>query len=463
MRRQLYAGGGIASLVPRQEYGLGSIVKSVGKAVKGAVKSVGDFAKSDIGKAALLAAGGYYLGGGAAFGGPGFSFGKLGSSIASPFSSLKTGLLGTVEAGTGQYGGGLLSGIMNTKLGSSLLSSSALKTGAAILGGSALMTSLFGSPQQAQQLYQQNPGAVKNYLGQYYRNVNPKKEGQSDEEYEQEVSSFIGKNIAEYDVSQSSTFADGGRVGLAEGGISTFQTYQNYLNEIQDAQANQQYNPLYNPTVSFQTSDGRLSEDEDQVSVETGNLNRGAGLRETMSNIASNVRSGNFNIGNAFRGAMFGGIPGGVMGGFGSTKGNTFGVDDVNSMSVGGFSDGTSSAADGGEAGAAAASAAGSNDGPGGGTFADGGRVMKELGGIMDIPMGEPRMNQGGVPELDYRQEGGFVPVGIKEKADDVPAMLSKNEFVMTADAVKGMGNGSVENGAQKMYNLMKSLENRIA
>jgi hypothetical protein len=77
--------------------------------------------------------------------------------------------------------------------------------------------------------------------------------------------------------------------------------------------------------------------------------------------------------------------------------------------------------------------------------------------------MGEPRMNQGGVPELDYRQEGGFVPVGIKEKADDVPAMLSKNEFVMTADAVRGMGNGNIETGAQKMYNLMKSMENRIA
>jgi hypothetical protein len=91
------------------------------------------------------------------------------------------------------------------------------------------------------------------------------------------------------------------------------------------------------------------------------------------------------------------------------------------------------------------------------------GRAIAAQGGIMDIPMGEPRMNQGGVPELDYRQEGGFVPVGIKEKADDVPAMLSKNEFVMTADAVRGMGNGNIETGAQKMYNLMKSMENRIA
>ena len=88
-----------------------------------------------------------------------------------------------------------------------------------------------------------------------------------------------------------------------------------------------------------------------------------------------------------------------------------------------------------------------------------GGRVGL-MGGTM--PMGEPRVNQGGITELDYRAKGGFVPVGIKEKADDVPAMLSKNEFVFTADAVRGAGNGSVEKGAQKMYDTMKNLERRV-
>ena len=72
------------------------------------------------------------------------------------------------------------------------------------------------------------------------------------------------------------------------------------------------------------------------------------------------------------------------------------------------------------------------------------------------------RMNQGGITELDYRNSGGFVPVGIKEKADDVPAMLSKNEFVMTADAVRAAGGGSVQKGAQKMYDTMKSLESKV-
>jgi len=85
------------------------------------------------------------------------------------------------------------------------------------------------------------------------------------------------------------------------------------------------------------------------------------------------------------------------------------------------------------------------------------------LGGQVDMPTGIMRTNAAGIKERDYRETGGFVPVGIKEKADDVPAMLSKNEFVMTADAVRGAGNGNIEKGAQKMYDTMKELENRVA
>ena len=69
-------------------------------------------------------------------------------------------------------------------------------------------------------------------------------------------------------------------------------------------------------------------------------------------------------------------------------------------------------------------------------------------------------MNLGG-NEMDLRG-GGFVPIGAKEKADDVPARLSKNEFVMTADAVRAAGGGSVDKRADKMYNLMKDLEAKV-
>jgi hypothetical protein len=67
-------------------------------------------------------------------------------------------------------------------------------------------------------------------------------------------------------------------------------------------------------------------------------------------------------------------------------------------------------------------------------------------------------MDLGGM-EKDYRAEGGFVPIGGKEKADDVPARLSKNEFVFTADAVRNAGGGDIDKGAQVMENMMNNLE----
>jgi len=86
--------------------------------------------------------------------------------------------------------------------------------------------------------------------------------------------------------------------------------------------------------------------------------------------------------------------------------------------------------------------------------LAKGGRINYNMGS--EVPV---RKNKAGIEELDYRQTGGFVPVGVKEKADDVPAMLSKNEFVLTADAVRGIGGGDVEKGAEKLYGVMKQAE----
>ena len=80
----------------------------------------------------------------------------------------------------------------------------------------------------------------------------------------------------------------------------------------------------------------------------------------------------------------------------------------------------------------------------------DGGVVKMKDGGIMDL----------GGKEMDMRG-GGFIPIGAKERADDVPARLSKNEFVMTADAVRAAGGGSVNKGAKRMYDLMHNLEAR--
>jgi hypothetical protein len=88
----------------------------------------------------------------------------------------------------------------------------------------------------------------------------------------------------------------------------------------------------------------------------------------------------------------------------------------------------------------------GSDDLP---SYAQGGRIPAQEGGLMDM---------GGM-EKDYRNEGGFVPIGGQERADDVPARLSKNEFVFTADAVRNAGGGDIDKGAEIMENMMENLE----
>mgnify|MGYP003137019182 CR=1 FL=1 len=88
-------------------------------------------------------------------------------------------------------------------------------------------------------------------------------------------------------------------------------------------------------------------------------------------------------------------------------------------------------------------------------------RRFKAEGGSMKEPVAKktmPLLDMGG-QEMDLRAEGGFVPIGRMEKADDVPARLSKNEFVFTADAVRNAGDGNVDKGAEVMYNMMKNLE----
>jgi len=81
-----------------------------------------------------------------------------------------------------------------------------------------------------------------------------------------------------------------------------------------------------------------------------------------------------------------------------------------------------------------------------------GGAVGYREGGLMSL----------GGHEMDFRAAGGFVPIGKKERADDVPARLSKNEFVFTAKAVRNAGGGDIKQGAKKMYQIMKQLEARV-
>jgi hypothetical protein len=94
--------------------------------------------------------------------------------------------------------------------------------------------------------------------------------------------------------------------------------------------------------------------------------------------------------------------------------------------------------------------------------------TMAANGGIMGYAKGgsmvpPARQIEGGVIELDARKSGGYIPYGKKERVDDVPAMLAKDEFVFTSRAVKAAGGGSAQKGAEKMYALMKQLESKGA
>ena len=150
--RQLYRGSGIMKLAPRQEYGLGSIVKSVKKAVSGAAKGIKSLAKSDVGKIGLLLGGGYLAGGGTFFGkglpflktgAGGFSMGNLGTNL---------GLNNILSKGTGMSG--LTKGLL---------------TGGAL---ASIFASQGISDEQAEEI-KQNPVALRGYLTQYFQNLYP--------------------------------------------------------------------------------------------------------------------------------------------------------------------------------------------------------------------------------------------------------------------------------------------------
>ena len=341
MNRQLYMGGGITQLpmneimVPRGEYGLGSIVKSVGKAVKGVAKGIGDIAKSDIGKAALLAAGAYYapaLFGGTVGFGPTSTYGSFARGLMSPNligPMTKAGSLGR-SISSAVTGGGAISNLLTGKTGMAL---------SAVGGGLIGYLSSQGMSNEEIEEIQRDPATLSTYLRQYYTNLNPELINQPEA-----VDRFVKSQLAEYG------YATGGRVGFSEGtNKEMMQRVEEILKEIE--------------------SKPKVKEEKRKPSKLEELLRKDLEKRH-MQDIV-------------------------VM-------------------------------------------------------------EKKAYGG----PMGEPRENKGGIMELDYRKEGGFVPVGIKEKADDVPAMLSKNEFVFTADAVRGAGEGSVDKGAERLYNIMKTLEN---
>jgi hypothetical protein len=366
MEEQSSSQGGIMDMVPREQalfggrvnYGLGSSFKKAVKKVTGAVK---DVVKSDLGKAALLAAGTYYAGGGNLFGLQRAGSGLTGFSFNNIPGVLQArNFLQGVPLGDGDpRSGGFLSRIGKGITGLSTGQRIGLATTA--LGGLTGYLASQGMDEQQIEEVKSRPEALKTYLRQYYVNLNPEVKNKPEL-----VEKFVNSQLGEY------SYATGGRVKYAKGTDRDQQTM-----ELKDVDPNLRAGPdwyikriealMYEYDMDYDTA-AEIAFDSDKYF-------------ELMPD-----------------GLAKGGRPGYAMG-----------------------------------------------------------NTAQMAAGIEGLPF---RQNQAGVGEVDLRDTGGFIPpVGVKEKADDIPAMLSNNEFVFTADAVRGMGEGNVNVGAQRMYDMMKKLE----
>ena len=355
---------------PRQMYGLGSFVKKAVKGVTGAVKS---FAKSDLGKAAILGIGAFGLptaAGQSIFGGF--------LSPTSPLRNVATNVLFGKERGVipGERTGGIFD-----------IAKNFLKT------PSGAVTAISGlSALAAAGLDPNNPNemprdieSLKAYLRSGYMKLNPGAEPK-------DVDTFVEANTVEYR-------ANGGRIGFADGmPEQKFLSFEEakamnpgmFSAEVETNVVRPNTELLdYIKRITAAASAGTISMDFAKDLIKQKTMEQGVDLKDLRDDIMETQK--------------------------------------VEEMAYGGRP---------------------------GYAFGD---VVDQASGIMGLPQ---RTNQAGVKELDLRDSGGFIPpVGVKEKADDIPAMLSNNEFVFTADAVRGMGDGDVEKGAQRMYDMMKKLE----
>jgi hypothetical protein len=394
MERQLRMGGGIMNVTPRQQYGLGSFIK---KAVKGVTKGVKKFAKSDLGKAALLAGGAYFapamFGGTAGFG-AGSTYGNFARGLMSP------NLIGPMTK-AGSIGRGISSAVTGNAgmIGASVL-------GASVLGG------VLGSmtPQEQEEVSTgTNVAALEGKLTKTYTDLgyDPAK-----------IPGLVANDLSEYTNRTGAMY--GGRIGYGDGSGDMILPMRKPETEkmltYEEAQAR-------NPEMFVDTTTRGLTRNEPIANlIEKYNTYNKAmpgvadytkkylieDFKESLENSGISIEEFNMRLQEQNE------MDEPVDMAYGGRIGYAFGTDSPENNAI-------------------------------------------QAAGIEGLPLNQ---NPAGVTELDLRDSGGFIPpVGVKEKADDIPAMLANNEFVFTADAVRGMGEGNVNKGAQRMYDMMKKLE----
>jgi hypothetical protein len=430
---------------PRQMYGLGSLVKSITKGVKKVVKS-------PIGKAAALYFAPALIPGGAkTLGGVFQNMGGLSGIKSALFANpaiYQQKLMGTEK--------GFFPGLMDKFSNMGPMGKFATTFGIGALGGGALQALEAAGIEDPEQVG--NVDALKEYLVQGYKQLNPI--GDKDPEvYQAEVDQFVTANTAEYR-------ADGGRIGFADGmpkeGIETLLPKPKPSEMMQGVDKTIQSIDNFAQLIAQSGSPSDMRGHMDLFSdfIQKNNVDAGPAF-QYLKNRVKELKPGMeryiyiSNEDMPVQKAMGGRIN---YEGGGSTDFEKWlegkqkfdqgqnaeqlyreYLEDKRRQKV---AEQKTMAANGGRIGFA---------------FGNPEQNAMEASGIGGLPLNQ---NPAGVKELDLRDSGGFIPpVGVKEKADDIPAMLSNNEFVFTADAVRGMGGGDVNKGAQRMYDMMKKLE----
>ena len=466
MQQPMQMQGGLGALdAPRQNYFLGKLVKKATRAVKKVVKS-------PIGKAAIIGLGGAGLMGMGPLGG---MLGGVGGSIGRGLGALRTGMFGIPQGapGTGSTGlfGKLASGFGKMTTGQKIF------TG---LGATALaapfLANAFGKDDEPEEVQEvMDVANVRNRARNFYS-------GQGD----------AGAGLAfmpkkKY-VDQNFYAADGGRAGYADGmmvedeeeefirsgaGQSRRQPMA-FLAMGGDAGNAQAEQMLMAEFVKYKNKGGDLSF-EQFVKAVMQQQDQSQGMEQPTMMAANGGRIG-------YAGGEL--VQDNMMMASSPSAGDDLNQSmEIFSIKIFGkelkdltedeYRDLEESlpdlisnsgeeqpmmAANGGMAGTSVpgyGTPAGTNQFgyPSGGV-----RVNAAEGGIMDTEEASEMIDMGG-QEKDYRDEGGFVAMGGEERADDVPARLSKNEFVFTADAVRNAGGGDIDRGSEVMQNLMDNLE----
>jgi hypothetical protein len=415
---------------PRQLYGLGSLVRSITRPVK-------KIFKSPIGKAAMLGLGAYGLGGG--FGAGGFKFGNIPG-----FTAGKNFLFGNVGGPANMYG---KKGIFSKMAGA--FGKGSIGKGAMALGlGGGLASMMAKQPEEEEEEYIDRIRSMTPYLKRYYKQANPLA---SDEDVEE----FVSDNTVEYS-------KDGGMIGYQEGGPVDEDVIMDQETVTEDVETpdgmdklketlTEVAKVLYRVTpvgAAMFTFDEakKLYEGLPDISKEMiHSIGKGLSKMSPMGAASAGAKG----LATLLKGGIEQGQAQDMMGQREKVVSAPSPQAELNdaSMNVFGKSLQELTPAEYDQLIDLINDTTSSPDAPDITT-----RQQAAEGGLM---------NFGGY-EKDYRM-GGFVPMGKKEKADDVPARLSKNEFVFTADAVKAAGGGSVDKGAQKMYDTMKTLEKRMA